>query len=305
MQLPTAKLNLAVTTCDSDGVATTTTVPMADAEGQSTSTESALTTMTYIKIGRLNSAVHIALLEGDKTLDRREIQCQAFRRQLACRLFAGDQRGRCRNLAKLRWDFAKRCPIGIRRRGMSPDSVVEVDSAGGLPTEWFGYEGVDVLVLTTADLEFWRQMAADERRISAIERWLDLGGRLVVCCGRNAPKVIGEGGPLAKLVPGKFAEVVRLPQTRLAGEFRRVDGSYRQDRGESGDRRDETDRSCGTRRSSRARQRFAGRRAGAARLRRIGICGSRSRSAAARRLAGPQCVLARTVEALPVHRRAE
>jgi hypothetical protein len=46
-----------------------------------------------------------------------------------------------------------------------------------------------------------------------------LGGRLVVCCGQNAPKLIVASGPLASLVPGKFEEVVRLPQTRGLENF--------------------------------------------------------------------------------------
>lgn len=213
-----AKLNLEVTTCDSDDVATTTMVPMSDADGQSRSTESALTTMTYIKIGRLNSAVHIALLEGDKTLDRREIQCQPFADSLhAASLPATSEV--VVQLGKAAMGLRDALPDRDSSQGNVARQFVEVDSAGGLPTEWFGYEGVDVLVLTTADLEFWRQMAADKRRISAIERWLDLGGRLVVCCGRNAPKLIGEGGLLAKIVPGKFAEVVRLPQTGSLENF--------------------------------------------------------------------------------------
>ena len=97
--------------------------------------------------------------------------------------------------------------------------MIKVDRVDRLPTEWNGYEGVDVLVLSTSDVELCRQLAADAKRFAAIERWLELGGRLVFCCGQNAPKLIGASGPLVSLVPGTFAELVRLPQTRGLENF--------------------------------------------------------------------------------------
>jgi hypothetical protein len=217
-----SKLSIEVATCDSDGVATTTTVPMTSGEDRSASpsgsSDAVATTLLYIKVGRLGSAIHVALLDGDKTLDRRDIQSQVF----ADSSHAASLRATSELVLQL-----GSATVGLRDALPDRDSsqgsitrhVLEVNRVDGLPTEWYGYEGVDVLVLTTADVEFCRQLGADDRLIAALERWVNLGGRLVVFCGRNAPQIIGAGKPLARLVPGKFEEVVRLPQTRSLENF--------------------------------------------------------------------------------------
>src|SRR5262249_18263229 len=93
-------------------------------------------------------------------------------------------------------------------------SVAHLFDLDTLPTEWIGYDGVDVVVLTTGDKTFVERLIADRRRFEALKKWVELGGRLVVGCGEHAPDFLKGGGPLAALLPGKFAELVRLPQTR-------------------------------------------------------------------------------------------
>ena len=77
-----SKLSIEVTTYDSDGVTTTTTVPAVRDGEQSSSASSendaVATAPLYVKVGRSSSAIHFALLEGDKALDRRDIECQLF-----------------------------------------------------------------------------------------------------------------------------------------------------------------------------------------------------------------------------------
>jgi hypothetical protein len=84
-----------------------------------------------------------------------------------------------------------------------------------LPVEWYGYEAVDVLVISADDSQrLSLQLAADKARHAALTRWIELGGRLVVLCGGEyAEEWLAEGGPLASLLPGRLAEVVRLPGT--------------------------------------------------------------------------------------------
>src|SRR5690606_6597527 len=88
-----------------------------------------------------------------------------------------------------------------------------------LPSEWFGYDAVDVVVISTTEASLWERFASDEKRFTALRRWLELGGRLVVCAGRNAPQLIAPGKPLADFVPGRFSELVRLPQTQTLETF--------------------------------------------------------------------------------------
>ncbi|HEY4232201.1 MAG TPA: hypothetical protein VGM76_02130, partial [Lacipirellulaceae bacterium] len=175
-------------------------------------------TLLYAKVGRLGSPIRIALLEGDEVVDHRELTSQiqpdgTHVRSLTATseliLQIGD------SPAGLAEAFPDHDPIEARlgRR------VVHVERVDQLPTEWYGYEGVDLLVLTTADVELCRQLAADQPRFAALQRWVELGGRLVLCCGANSPKLLGDSGPLASLAPGKFAELIRLPQTRSLENF--------------------------------------------------------------------------------------
>ena len=91
--------------------------------------------------------------------------------------------------------------------------TVHLAGVADLPTDWFGYEGVDTLVISTGDLELSRELAADPRRLAALDEWVKLGGRLVMLCGRHAPELIAAGQPLSALVPGTFAQTVTLTQT--------------------------------------------------------------------------------------------
>jgi hypothetical protein len=202
-----AQLSIEVTTNDSDGVATTVSSPRASDS-----------TLLYAKMGRIGSPIRIALESGNEVLDRRE---------LATRI-----RPDSTHVVSLPSTSELIMQIGAESAGLpeafpereSSDGtparrVVRVDRVDRLPTEWYGYEGVDVLVLMTGDVEMCRQLAADPRRFAAIHRWVELGGRLIICCGINSPKLLGEAGALASLVPGKFAELVRLPQTHGLENF--------------------------------------------------------------------------------------
>jgi hypothetical protein len=50
-----------------------------------------------------------------------------------------------------------------------------------LPTQWFGYESVDLVVVHTSNIEF----LLNEKQLSTLEEWVARGGRLVVCAGIN------------------------------------------------------------------------------------------------------------------------
>jgi hypothetical protein len=55
-----------------------------------------------------------------------------------------------------------------------------------LPTRWFGYSSVDLMLLETANQEFMENLLADSgNRKEALAEWVRRGGRLVISVGRN------------------------------------------------------------------------------------------------------------------------
>jgi hypothetical protein len=205
-----SQLAIEVTTPDNDGVAVTTAEPVVANEP----------TIIYIRAGRLGGAVTVRLLSDDKReLDRRELSTSSSRG-------GGSRFEPLPSTGELVVQLGG-SPIGLDGAIIDAESgdaaptrgVANVATIDAIPTDWFGYDGVDVLVLTTSDTAFCQRLADDERRMAALRKWVELGGRLVVCAGRSAPEWFAEGKPLADLLPGKLVDVVQLPQTQAIESF--------------------------------------------------------------------------------------
>src|SRR5262245_142500 len=98
----------------------------------------------------------------------------------------------------------------IRRRASGPLQAVRVQSPAELPDRWWGYDGVDTIVLATSDADFLAGLSDDQRQ--AIVQWTLLGGRIVVCAGARGAEIAAPASPWAALVPGEFVEVDVLRQ---------------------------------------------------------------------------------------------
>ena len=90
--------------------------------------------------------------------------------------------------------------------------VVQLPNVSALPTRWYGYEGVDMLVLSTSQPEIYRKLGG--ARAEALKTWVSMGGRLVMFVGAEAPEILDETSPLADLAPGLFEQMAPLRQTR-------------------------------------------------------------------------------------------
>ncbi len=98
--------------------------------------------------------------------------------------------------------------------GLVEQKLLQIHSVNSLPTESYGYDDVDVLLISTSDPNLCRALAADERRFNALDRWVKMGGHLLILCGgQNAKSTIGPGGPFEKFAPGKLVSVITLPDT--------------------------------------------------------------------------------------------
>jgi hypothetical protein len=61
-----------------------------------------------------------------------------------------------------------------------------IDDVELLPTRWFGYASVDLMILTTGNLDFVTKLLNDQKnRKQALAEWVRRGGRLLISMGRN------------------------------------------------------------------------------------------------------------------------
>jgi hypothetical protein len=68
----------------------------------------------------------------------------------------------------------------------SPTKVVAAETVEQLPTRWFGYGGIDLIVLTSGSERLIAELAGDRTgRKEALAEWVRRGGRLLVSVGHN------------------------------------------------------------------------------------------------------------------------
>jgi len=112
-----------------------------------------------------------------------------------------------------------------RRDRTQPVTVCTVSDQGELPTDWYAYEGVDIVFATTGDAGVLEKLTDD--RFEALDRWLQLGGRMVLCVGRRGAEVFAPGSRLIRFSPGTEAKVITQRVTsaleNYAGASQRLD----------------------------------------------------------------------------------
>jgi hypothetical protein len=208
--VPKGDERVEITVGDNDGVPTTASAPVTTATGGRGSASA----VVYTKVGRIGSAIQISLLVGDRRIDEKTVR--------------PDVRDKSNSAAvalpatsELIVSFGP-SPFGVRDAfpnhdtdaGQAARQIVELTRVANLPTDWFGYDAVDVFIISTGNGELCRELAANTPKYEALTRWVELGGRLVVLCGGEAAKeLVAPGGPLIRFAPGKLAEVVRVPET--------------------------------------------------------------------------------------------
>jgi hypothetical protein len=118
-------------------------------------------------------------------------------------------------------------PIGLDRlRQLYAGANLELPAAAlekaadKLPVNWLGYDAVDVVAVTTSEPE--GLAAWDARRVDALEQWVRLGGKLILCVGRNGASFSTKqerpdstASPLSRFLPGRVVRVVE----RVPGEW--------------------------------------------------------------------------------------
>lgn len=178
------------------------------------------TVLQYVKFGRLREDLTVRLVDSQQppvTLAQRVFG----RRELPIPLSATDD-----------WIVQIGPSIGleeaVKKRMRSHSRRIEIGqitTAAELPTQWYGYEGLNTLVVATSQVCLLEQL--DDVRFAACERWVQMGGRLILCVGARGRDVFAPGSRLARLAPGAEAAVIALRQTtgleNYAGATERLD----------------------------------------------------------------------------------
>jgi len=97
--------------------------------------------------------------------------------------------------------------------GSEAITVAQIGDVALLPTEWYGYDGVDTVVITTSTPEIFTKLLDTGARVAALEKWIELGGKLVLAVGSQGPTVLAPDSVLARFAPGSFLEPTTLKQT--------------------------------------------------------------------------------------------
>jgi hypothetical protein len=106
--------------------------------------------------------------------------------------------------------------------------VARLETVNSMPRNWFGYQGADMVLLTTSNADFVKELISDKPRHQALMEWVLRGGKLIISAGRNhdllpsvAPEVLeaADNRKLArvKVVPGGL-QLARLQSIENYGQ---------------------------------------------------------------------------------------
>lgn len=91
--------------------------------------------------------------------------------------------------------------VGTYRGQSSRSLLASTPDLRIMPNIWFGYQGVDLVLLNTSDREFMGSLINErDGKKAALVEWVKRGGRIVVSVGKNAD-LVASSGELKELLP--------------------------------------------------------------------------------------------------------
>jgi hypothetical protein len=199
--------SLTVTVPDGDGVPSRVTTP----DGRPIQVRAGQDTeaLLYAKFGQVYADATIQLRKDDRVFAERTYQ-SAVDPELGGALGAENE---------LIVTLGPPIGIEVQERSVTDEvgqpqktQIARLSDAAQLPARWYGFEGVDSLVITTSDPNVYRQLSANSARVEAIDQWIERGGKLVLSIGKEAIEVSADGGPLTRFLPGKVESLLTLRQ---------------------------------------------------------------------------------------------
>lgn len=184
---PLDKAELSVECADSDDVQNTYTIKLPPLKsGQS------FTANTYVRVGSRGGEIVTRITQGGSEVairrsnyDTMELDDLLFvtvgppidgirRAMVAQRRAAGEPVNQPQQ-----WNnFGNR-----QNEGM----VGQLQNVRDMPRNWFGYQGADMVFLSTSNADFVNELLGDKQRHNALMEWVVRGGKLMIAAGRNSP----------------------------------------------------------------------------------------------------------------------
>ena len=171
----------------------------------------------YAKVGRLPWSVKVGVYDGTGSL-------------VDQRVFGGDQSGQLSATDFLIMQIGDRLPLrstSLQEAFTLRPDLVEVSIVSQsadyhrLPDRWYGYESVDLLVMTTSSGELLERLS--EQQQIAIRQWVHQGGRLLLFAGRQGPEMASAGHLLRSLIPGEIEQTTNVWNTSGLEKFANAD----------------------------------------------------------------------------------
>ena len=102
--------------------------------------------------------------------------------------------------------------LASRREARGQDTIhVRIEEPASLPHRWLGYAGCSLVILPGS--QDGLAAALRPEQVEALERWVRMGGRVLICAGESAETSLADGAPLARFLPGKFERTTLQRQT--------------------------------------------------------------------------------------------
>jgi hypothetical protein len=162
-------------------------------------------TRLVIKPGRPHAPITVALraTENGATIAERTFSGD----EVPAALGTGSKSGAAKLILELGSQLQFGASIRFSEEGDPEETaVVCLDDPSQWPDRWFAYDGVDLIVVTTGKAEVFSRLSA--ATLDALDRWLRLGGRMLISVGAHGSELLAAGKPLSRFAPGDFIKTV-------------------------------------------------------------------------------------------------
>jgi len=201
--------HLELTVLDSDGVRTSFSDP------QIIEIPAAAETVIqqYVKIGCLGSSLEVKIRDSQGSV--------IVRRLFSSSSFSSPLPSSAKLTVIVGRSIGVDAAIQLRQiRGRGDGNIWDSILLKGttlLPQHWWGYEGIDSMVITTSQQNLLA--ALTPKQAEALVMWVRMGGRLVLCVGRRGDEIFGSPSRFQTFSPGTFQNVMGQEGTIPLAEF--------------------------------------------------------------------------------------